>query len=175
MLDLPFELPVGWAKVELTVTPEKKESVSDTKSAFGCLQQFADPVKIPEEKGAWMQAVVYVLTGHYKVDRRIVSVELERFFMQTKCTLPHKEAVLQAFKFFGQTSLDSWRGFHTPPLWGGYKGMKPESNTFQEQPYPVRSAAGLVDFVDCILAGYAKIEKAKIYTFDNKLKKLIAE
>ena len=41
---------------------------------------------------------------------------------------------------------DSWRGFHTPRLCRGYKGMKPESDTFREQPYPVRSAAGLVDF-----------------------------
>jgi hypothetical protein len=48
----------------------------------------------------------------------------------------------------------SWRGFNTQEpasrgsLWGGYKGIKPESNTFREQPYPVRSAAGLVDFYD---------------------------
>jgi len=58
VLDLPFELPVGRAKVELTVTPEKKEAVSEKKSAFGCLHKFADPVKIPEEKGAWKQAVL---------------------------------------------------------------------------------------------------------------------
>jgi len=42
----------------------------------------------------------------------------------------------------------SWRGFHIPSSWGDHKGMKPESNTFQEQPYPVRSAAGLVDYPD---------------------------
>ena len=30
-----------------------------------------------------------------------------------------------------------------------------------------------LDFVDCILAGYAKVEKDEIYTFDNSLKKLI--
>ena len=30
-----------------------------------------------------------------------------------------------------------------------------------------------LDFVDCILAGYAKVEKDEIYTFDNNLKKLI--
>jgi XTP/dITP diphosphohydrolase len=35
--------------------------------------------------------------------------------------------------------FDSWRGFHTQELatrwslWGGHKGMKPESNTFKEQ------------------------------------------
>ena len=39
----------------------------------------------------------------------------------------------------------SWRGFNTPPLCGGHKGIKPETNTFKEQPYPDRSAAGLVD------------------------------
>jgi hypothetical protein len=32
-----------------------------------------------------------------------------------------------------RNTIDSWRGFHTPPLWGGHKGMKPESNTFKEQ------------------------------------------
>ena len=30
-----------------------------------------------------------------------------------------------------------------------------------------------LDFVDCILAGYANVEKDKIYTFDNRLQKLI--
>jgi len=29
------------------------------------------------------------------------------------------------------------------------------------------------DFVDCILAGYAEVEKDEIYTFDEKLKKMI--
>jgi hypothetical protein len=56
VLDLPFELPIGRAKVELTVTPEKKESVAGEKSAFGCLHQFADPAKISGEEEAWMQA-----------------------------------------------------------------------------------------------------------------------
>jgi predicted nucleic-acid-binding protein len=32
-----------------------------------------------------------------------------------------------------------------------------------------------LDFVDCILAGYAKIEKDEIHTFDKKLQKLIEE
>ncbi|MDR2941384.1 MAG: hypothetical protein LBV17_02190, partial [Treponema sp.] len=40
------------------------------------------------------------------------------------------------------------------PLWGvsknvpltRYVGMYPETNTLPKQPYPVRSAAGLVDF-----------------------------
>ena len=30
-----------------------------------------------------------------------------------------------------------------------------------------------LDFVDCVLAGYAEVEKDKIYTFDEKLQKLI--
>jgi predicted nucleic-acid-binding protein len=30
-----------------------------------------------------------------------------------------------------------------------------------------------LDFVDCILAGYASIEKDEIFTFDDKLEKLI--
>jgi hypothetical protein len=56
VLDLPFELPIGRAKVELTVTPEKKESIAGGKSAFGCLHRFADPAKISGEEEAWTQA-----------------------------------------------------------------------------------------------------------------------
>jgi hypothetical protein len=55
---LPYELPIGRARVELTVTPEKKESIADGKSAFGCLHRFASPLKISGEKGAWSQAVI---------------------------------------------------------------------------------------------------------------------
>ena len=59
VLDLPFELPVGRARVELTVVPEEKKSPAvDGKSAFGCLQRFADPAKIPDEKDVWAQAVL---------------------------------------------------------------------------------------------------------------------
>jgi predicted nucleic-acid-binding protein len=32
-----------------------------------------------------------------------------------------------------------------------------------------------LDFVDCILAGYAEIDKDEIYTFDDKLQKLITK
>jgi predicted nucleic acid-binding protein len=32
-----------------------------------------------------------------------------------------------------------------------------------------------LDFVDCILAGYAEVEKDEIFTFDDKLRKLLAE
>jgi len=80
--------------------------------------------------------VVYVLTGHYKIDRQSVSTELKRFFGQTQCVLSHREAVLQGIEFFGKYSLD---------------------------------------FVDCILAGYAEIDKNEIFTFDEKLKKLISK
>ncbi|MDR0316023.1 MAG: PIN domain-containing protein [Treponema sp.] len=80
--------------------------------------------------------VVYVLTGYYKIDRQIVSTELEHFIEQTRCILPHQRVVLQTLKYFGKTSLD---------------------------------------FVDCILASYAQIEKDEIHTFDNKLQKLLAE
>jgi len=30
-----------------------------------------------------------------------------------------------------------------------------------------------LDFVDCLLAGYAKVSKDKVFTFDDKLEKLI--
>jgi hypothetical protein len=57
VLDLPFELPTGRARVALTVIPEKKKSANEKKSAFGCLHRFANPAKIPGEKGAWERAV----------------------------------------------------------------------------------------------------------------------
>ena len=57
-LDLPLELPLGRARVELTITPERRELASGGKSAFGCLRRFANPSKISGEKGAWERAVV---------------------------------------------------------------------------------------------------------------------
>jgi hypothetical protein len=57
-LDLPSELPLGMARVELVITPEKKEIPSNEKTAFGCLHRYADSVKIPGEKGAWERAVL---------------------------------------------------------------------------------------------------------------------
>jgi len=50
--------------------------------------------------------VVYVLTGHYKIDRQSVSNGLKRFFEQTQCVLSHRKAVLQGLEYFGNTSLD---------------------------------------------------------------------
>ena len=77
--------------------------------------------------------VVYVLTGHYKIDKQTVCSELNRFFKLTNCTLPHQEAVLKGLEYFGNYNID---------------------------------------FVDCILAGYADVDKDEIFTFDKKLKKL---
>jgi hypothetical protein len=41
--------------------------------------------------------------------------------------------------------VDCLRRVHTPAACGGTEGLYPESNTLSIQPYPVRSAAGLVD------------------------------
>jgi len=58
-LDLPFELPVGTAKIAFTITLEtEQETGGERKTAFGCLREFADPSKIPGEKGAWARAAV---------------------------------------------------------------------------------------------------------------------
>jgi predicted nucleic-acid-binding protein len=88
-------------------------------------------VEIPAEV---LCEVIYVLTGHYKIDRKNVSTELKNFFEQTQCVLAHQEAIIQALEYFGESALD---------------------------------------FVDCILASYAKVEKDNIYTFDERLQKLI--
>jgi len=56
-LALPVELPVGRARVELTITPEMKKTTAQTESAFGCLHRFANPSKISGEEGAWARAV----------------------------------------------------------------------------------------------------------------------
>jgi hypothetical protein len=57
-LDLPSELPIGKARVELTITPETRETAVKGESAFGCLHHFANPSKIPGEKEAWARAVL---------------------------------------------------------------------------------------------------------------------
>ena len=57
-LRLPFELPIGRAKMAMTITPEIKTSPIKKKGAFGCFQDFADPSKIPDEKGAWERAIL---------------------------------------------------------------------------------------------------------------------
>ena len=57
-LRLPFELPIGRARMAMTITPEIKVSPIERNSAFGCLHDFANPSKIPEEKGTWKRAVL---------------------------------------------------------------------------------------------------------------------
>jgi len=58
VFDLPFELPVGKAKIKITVIPENINKTKEKKSAFGCLSQFADPSKISCEENAWAQVVL---------------------------------------------------------------------------------------------------------------------
>ncbi|MCL2026675.1 MAG: hypothetical protein FWG92_07730 [Leptospirales bacterium] len=57
-LRLPFDLPIGRARMAVTITPERKTSPVKRNSAFGCLHDFANPSKIPEEKGSWERAVL---------------------------------------------------------------------------------------------------------------------
>jgi len=56
--DLPFELPMGKAKIKLTVIPEKRKIPIEGNSAFGCLKHFANPDKISGEKNAWAKTVL---------------------------------------------------------------------------------------------------------------------
>lgn len=60
VFDLPFELPIGKAKVKLTITPEKNKTIYNTGSAFGCFHRFADSEKINGEKNAWAQASIEI-------------------------------------------------------------------------------------------------------------------
>jgi hypothetical protein len=57
-LKLPFELPIGRAKIALTIIPEINTPSTGKKGAFGCLHDFADPSKISNEKGAWERAIL---------------------------------------------------------------------------------------------------------------------
>ena len=57
-LKLPFDLPVGRAKMAMTIVPEIRTPTVARNSAFGCLHDFADPLKIDNEKGAWEKAVL---------------------------------------------------------------------------------------------------------------------
>jgi hypothetical protein len=58
VFDLPFDLPIGKAKVKLSITPEKHRTVTGTDSVFGCLQHFSAPDRMDGEKNAWIQAVI---------------------------------------------------------------------------------------------------------------------
>ena len=57
-LKLPFDLPIGRAKMAMTIVPENLTSPIKRNSAFGCLHDFSDPSKINNEKGAWERAVL---------------------------------------------------------------------------------------------------------------------
>ena len=57
-MDLPLELPTGRARLELRITPVKQGPFIEKKTAFGCLNRFANPEKISGEKGAWERAVL---------------------------------------------------------------------------------------------------------------------
>jgi len=55
-IDVPNEVPAG--RVVLTFTPEGRIPSANGKSAFGCLQSFANPAKISGEKEAWALAAL---------------------------------------------------------------------------------------------------------------------
>ena len=57
-LKLPFAIPIGKARMALTIIPEKLVSSIEKNSAFGCMHDFADPSKIAGEKGVWERAVL---------------------------------------------------------------------------------------------------------------------
>ena len=50
--------------------------------------------------------VVYVLTRTYGITRKEVADTLLNFYENTKCVLPHREAVIKGIKYFGEKSLD---------------------------------------------------------------------
>jgi hypothetical protein len=62
-----FNLPVSLKsrKVEVIVLPlpDTKEPATERKSAFGCLQKYANASLISEEEGAWERAVVEKYAG----------------------------------------------------------------------------------------------------------------
>jgi predicted nucleic-acid-binding protein len=60
-------------------------------------------VEVPVEA---LCEVVYVLNGHYKVDRLSISIKLQEFFEKTSCVLSHREAVLRGLEYFGKTTID---------------------------------------------------------------------
>jgi hypothetical protein len=59
-MDLPFELPLGRAKIELIITPETRDFSNKGKpvnhSAYGLLKAYANPALIQEEEGVWEKA-----------------------------------------------------------------------------------------------------------------------
>jgi len=80
--------------------------------------------------------VVFVLDRVYSINRKDIADTLLDFYSSTKCSLPHREAVISGIELYGGKNLD---------------------------------------FVDCLLAGYQKAENIVIFTFDEKLEKLLLE
>jgi predicted nucleic-acid-binding protein len=69
---------------------------------------------------------VFVLKGHYELERMSISEGLTTFFEKTKVILPHREAVLKGFEYYGKTTLD----FVDCVLAGYYEIEKAEVHTF---------------------------------------------
>jgi len=68
--------------------------------------------------------------------------------------------------------FDCMRRIHTPPLWGETKGMYPETNSLHKQPYPGRSAAGLVDLFFFLLDVFFRpVEKKRFKAVIGKFKR----
>jgi len=93
------------------------------------------------------------------------------------------------FSDTGNEQFDCMRRVHTSPSWGDTKGMYPETDTLPKQPHPVRSAAGLVDYIvtnppwgskfskkekDNFIALYPELETSEIFSISlyNSLKML---
>ena len=73
--------------------------------------------------------VVYVLKGHYKIERQNIAVTLKGFFVKTRCILQHKKAVFLALDYFGSNNLD-----FTDCLLAGYNEIeKDEIFTFDSK------------------------------------------
>ena len=90
--------------------------------------------------------------------RRIL---LENQILTDPMVKPENEVLEKALGKNYMKFIDCMRRVHTPPLWGVIKGMNPETNTLPKQPYPVRSATGLVDFlpgepIKTVKAGFIK-------------------
>ena len=76
--------------------------------------------------------------------------------------------LLELTNKYADLPMDCMRRVHTPPVRAKKKGMYPETNTLPKQPYPVRYAAGLVDFADATLVITAeKTSIREIISLDN--------
>lgn len=102
---------------------EMADSVESRLAAEACYL----PVEVVAE-------VVYVLSGVYRVERKMIARTLSALAALEHMHLAHDGVVHHAL--------------------GAY-------------------AASTLDFVDCLLAGYAKVEDYEVVTFDKKLLKLL--